>query len=81
MNAKRPPGGEHRGPADQQRGGGGSVLVIVARPGDILPLHRFGQPSNYSLDPLTLAVHIRQLRRAGWQSWEIRERFGFGEAA
>lgn len=46
-----------------------------------LPLRRFGQPSNYSLHPVTLAEHIRQLRRAGWQSWEIRARFDYGEAA
>ena len=28
-----------------------------------------------------LAAHIRQLRRQGWQSWEIRARFDYGEAA
>jgi hypothetical protein len=42
---------------------------------------RFGQPSNYSLDPVTLATHVRGLRRDGWQSWEIRARFDFGAAA
>ena len=39
----------------------------------------FGQPSTYSLDQVTLARHVRDLRRAGWQSWEIRSRF-FGAA-
>ena len=42
-------------------------------------LARIGQPSNYGMDPVTLARHIRQLRRQGWQSWEIRARF-FGAA-
>ena len=44
-------------------------------------LHRFGQPSNYSLAAHELAAHIRQLRRSGWQSWEIRTRFDYREAA
>jgi len=35
----------------------------------------FGQPSTYSLDQITLAHHIRTLRRSGWQAWEIRARF------
>jgi hypothetical protein len=35
----------------------------------------FGQPSTYSLDQVTLARHIRELRRQGWQGWEIRARF------
>lgn len=42
---------------------------------------RFGQPSNYSLTHAELAAHIRQLRRDGWQSWEVRTRFDFREAA
>ena len=37
----------------------------------------FGQPSTYSLDQVTLARHVRSLRRAGWQPWEIRRRFGW----
>jgi hypothetical protein len=37
------------------------------------------QPMNYSLDPVTLARHIRGLRLQGWQGWEIRARF-FGAA-
>jgi hypothetical protein len=32
-------------------------------------------PSTYSLPRPELAAHIRQLRRDGWQSWEIRARF------
>jgi hypothetical protein len=43
--------------------------------------HTFGQPSNYSLAAQELAAHIRLLRRQGWQSWRIRARFDYGEAA
>jgi hypothetical protein len=39
---------------------------------------RFGQPSTYSLPARELARHIRQLRRSGWQGWEVRARFGSG---
>jgi hypothetical protein len=39
------------------------------------------RPSRYSLAAHELAAHIRQLRRQGWQSWEIRARFDYGEAA
>jgi hypothetical protein len=42
---------------------------------------RFGRPSNYSLPAWELARHIRQLRRQGWQHWEIRARFDFRSAA
>jgi hypothetical protein len=42
---------------------------------------RFGQPSNYSLSARELAAHVRRLRSAGWQSWEIRTRFDFWPAA
>jgi hypothetical protein len=42
------------------------------------PLPRFGQPSSYSLTVPELAAHIRELRRNGWQSWEVRARFDFG---
>jgi hypothetical protein len=38
----------------------------------------FGRPSTYGLSPLELVGHIRELRRAGWQGWEIRARFTFG---
>jgi hypothetical protein len=41
----------------------------------VVPLRRFGRPSTYSLSPAELAAHVRQLRRDGWQSWEIRARF------
>jgi hypothetical protein len=40
-----------------------------------------GQPSSYSLPAWALAGHIRELRNAGWQGWEIRARFDFGAAA
>jgi hypothetical protein len=39
---------------------------------------RFTLPSSYSLSHAELAVHIRRLRRSGWQPWEIRARFDFG---
>jgi hypothetical protein len=42
---------------------------------------RFGQPSSYSLTAIELAAHVRQLRRSGWQSWEVRVRFDFGTVA
>ena len=53
---------------------GVTVLVIVSDRG-------FDGPSTYSLTPAELARHIRELRRQGWQSWEIRTRFDFTEAA
>jgi hypothetical protein len=36
------------------------------------------QASDYSLPAVELAAHVRQLRRDGWQGWEVRARFGFG---
>jgi hypothetical protein len=36
---------------------------------------RFGQPSSYSLSHAELSAHIRDLRRQGWQGWEINCRF------
>ena len=42
----------------------------------VTDLHRFGQPSGYSLTAPELARHVRQLRRAGWLRWELRVRFG-----
>ncbi len=47
----------------------------MVTPGAVGHLHDLGRPSTYSLSPLELAAHIRRLRRAGWQSWEIRARF------
>lgn len=41
---------------------------------------RFTPPSDYSLPAPVLARHVRQLRRAGWQSWEVRTRFDTGSA-
>jgi len=38
--------------------------------------HQFGGPSDYGLTRRELAVHVRQLRRSGWQPWEVRVRFG-----
>jgi len=40
-----------------------------------------GRPSSYSLPAVELAAHVRQLRRDGWQPWEVRVRFDFGRAA
>ena len=42
---------------------------------------RFGQPSSYSLSRVELSHHIRLLRRQGWQSWEIKQRFDYWPAA
>jgi hypothetical protein len=42
---------------------------------------QFGQPSSYSLSRAELARHVRQLRRSGWQSWEVAVRFDFWPAA
>ncbi len=39
---------------------------------------RFGEPSSYSLGRLEMAQHVRQLRRSGWQGWEVAARFDFG---
>jgi hypothetical protein len=36
---------------------------------------RFGEPSSYSLPRASLARHARQLRRQGWQRWELLARF------
>jgi hypothetical protein len=49
----------------------------------VVGVHRFGQPSSYSLSPTELAAHVRQLRRSAWQSWEVNTRFDFsrGQAA
>jgi hypothetical protein len=43
----------------------------------VLTVARFGQPSNYSLSRIELARHVRELRRQGWQSWEIKQRFDY----
>jgi hypothetical protein len=37
---------------------------------------RFGRPSDYGLTRRELATHVRQLRRSGWQDWELGVRFG-----
>ncbi len=64
----------------------GPAATITALPTPIIRAtsrvtHTFGQPSNYSLAAHELAAHIRQLGRQGWQSWEIRARFDYREAA
>lgn len=41
-------------------------------------LTRFGEPSSYSLGYHHLRRHVRALRNAGWQEWEIEARFDFG---
>lgn len=43
--------------------------------------HDFGEPSSFGLSWWELARHVRQLRRDGWQSWELRVRFDFQAAA
>jgi hypothetical protein len=53
---------------------------MVGHGADITHLRRFGEPSSHGLTHAELAAYIRQLRREGWQSWEIRARF-FGEDA
>jgi hypothetical protein len=45
------------------------------------PPARFTPPSSYGLTATELARHIRQLRRSGWQTWEIGARFDFGTVA
>ena len=40
------------------------------------PEHRFGPPSTFGLATAELGVHVRQLRRGGWQRWELTTRFG-----
>ena len=50
------------------------LRAVEAGP-EISYLAQFGVPSNYSLSRGELAAHIRQLRRDGWQGWEIRARF------
>jgi hypothetical protein len=67
--------------------GPGSRLTLTAAPTPpstgkaVVNLRRFGEPSTYSLAPAELAAHIRQLRRSGWQSWEVRVRFDYRSAA
>jgi hypothetical protein len=42
---------------------------------------RFCRPSDFSLSEAELHAHALQLRRSGWQPWEIRVRFGIRDAA
>jgi len=82
---KEPPGYDPRGLrniAADQRADVTHMLPHDPDSGAVaLPRGRFGQPSSYSLDAAVLARHVRELRRAGWQSWEIRARFDFRGAA
>jgi hypothetical protein len=72
-----PPGGNSWGPEDQRAATGGSVSMLPhAR-----DTARFGRPSSYSLSRRELSHHIRELRQAGWMSWEIRARFDYWPAA
>jgi hypothetical protein len=43
--------------------------------------HQVSGPSDYSLTQAEMAGHARQLRRDGWQPWEIRVRFDVRTAA
>jgi hypothetical protein len=78
----RPPGSDSRGPEDTRPGGGESFAMVGHGAGPV-SVHRFGQPSSYSLTHAELTAEVRRRRREGWQSWEIRARFDFsrGEAA
>jgi hypothetical protein len=70
----RPPGCDSWGPGNDAPGAA-TVAVIVGHQRDI---HRFGQPSTFSLSPAELTAEVRRQRRDGWQGWEIRARFDFG---
>jgi hypothetical protein len=68
--------------AGEARWFGATLYRVIPRfPSDSRAV--FGQPSNYSLTRAELTAHVRALRRAGWQNWEVRARFdfGFGSAA
>jgi hypothetical protein len=55
---------------------------MVGHDADAASLRRLiGPPSSYGMTHAQLAAHVRQLRREGWQSWEIRARFDFGTCA
>jgi hypothetical protein len=38
-------------------------------------------PSTFGLTRSELIAHVRELRRSGWQPWEIQARFDLGGAA
>jgi hypothetical protein len=59
----------------------GPAVPCQRDPADAELLERFGPPSCYSLTAAELARHVRQLRRSGWQRWEVRARFEFWSAA
>lgn len=48
--------------------------VSSVPPGAVSP------PSSYSLTAAELARHVRSLRRAGWQHWEVKAKFDFWHA-
>jgi hypothetical protein len=60
---------------------GPSVDITVTDINSPKITHQFGRPSTYSLAPRELAAHIKDLRRQGWQSWEVRARFDMEWAA
>jgi hypothetical protein len=68
----RGPGRRFPGPRENDAPGAATVVAMVGHAGDV---HRFGQPSTYSLPAAVLAAHVRELRRSGWQGWEVRRRF------
>jgi hypothetical protein len=73
----RPPGRRlHGGPEDTRLLSGGPSVMVTDSAHDARA-QRFGRPSTYSLPAAALAAHVRELRRAGWQGWEIRVRFTF----
>jgi hypothetical protein len=77
------PGLRLPGPSEDIRGGyRQDVACIVTDADGITWLRRLAwPPSSYGLTHAQLAAHVRQLRREGWQSWEIRARFDFGACA
>lgn len=64
----------------RSRGPGSGRLAHQTNADACIVDDRFGEPSYYGMTHAELAAYIRQLRREGWQSWEIRVRF-FGESA
>jgi len=77
----RPPGSDSRGPEDTRRPSGESAAMVTDL-ADVVWLRSIvGPPSSFGLTHAQLAAHVRELRREGWMSWEIRARFDFGACA
>ena len=77
----RGPGRQLPGPRNDSPAAA-TVIAMVGHDADAASLRRLiGPPSSYGMTHAQLAAHVRQLRREGWQSWEIRARFDFGTCA